>query len=268
MKKIISFELERGLRSRTLWISLFISMSFVVLDLLFFCHENKVWSTEGVITPMIEAWLGTDYKFAFNQLFFVLLPILASLPFGASYFEDVQSGYIKNICLKGSRAGYFAAKCIAVFVTGWLAIFIPLCASIILCMTFYPERRPEKLLFLTAAVWDTSLMAEIYNTKPLLYAVIYTLIDAMFGGMLAVCSVCISEHVASRFSAVVTPFTFYILTGVLLIRYDKTWSLYQMLNPQQDCPADAFRLLLIYAVLLTMGIFWIRLQGKRKEILE
>ncbi|MFR7668865.1 MAG: hypothetical protein ACLU00_10370 [Mediterraneibacter faecis] len=59
-------------------------------------------------------------------IFFLILPILASLPFGTSYFEDCKEGVIKNIYMRTKREDYLKAKYAAAFLSGELQFLVPL----------------------------------------------------------------------------------------------------------------------------------------------
>ena len=90
----IKFELYRAFHSRNFVISLLIGSLICALDLITFI---VMFGFNG--RYLIDAWIGTDFPFAFNVMFFALLPVLACLPYGGSLFYDVKTGYDKNICV-------------------------------------------------------------------------------------------------------------------------------------------------------------------------
>ncbi len=257
------FELKRGIKSKGFKISMITGVLIVVADfILFYEYACESWYPHSVI----EAWIGTDYKFAYNNLFYILLPILSALPFGASYYEDISSCYIKNILIKTSRGKYYMAKYATVFLLGALSIFCTLLFSLVLCMSFYPILDPEKLLFLVSFGSGTSFMAELNNMYPTIYIVIYILIDAIFAGLISVFSVCIGEMVNSRFSAIATPFSIYIISSAVLARPYNNFSLMYMLNPQQPYGNNGIIILGYEIILMIISFVWIYLKSKRKEI--
>lgn len=267
MKRVFQFEFSRGIRSRGFLYSLIIGLLLMLAES--FCFARVLApDIRTRVVPVIEAWIGTDYKLAYNQLFYVLLPILAALPFGGSYYDDLQSGYVKNICIKTSRRHYFTAKYLSVFLSAMIAVLIPLLGSMLLCMTFYPMCRAEKLLFLSVGIMDVHFMGYIYHSYPMLYILAYILIDCLAAGMLAVFSICIAEHAKSGFSAITTPFTLYVLLGMVLTSSDVlTWGLIWMLNPTQTYIVRGCRLALLLGIGIAGSVLWICKKAGRKDIL-
>lgn len=263
LKNTFRFELKRGIKSNAFKISMITGALIVTADFILFYE----YACESLYPhSVIEAWIGTDYKFAYNNLFYILLPILSALPFGASYYEDISSGYIKNILIKTSRGKYYMAKYAAVFLLGALSIFCALFFSFVLCMSFYPMLEPEKLLFLVSFGSGTSFMAELNNMCPTIYIVIYIVIDSVFAGMIAVFSVCMGEMVNSRFSAIATPFSIYVISSAVLARPYNNFSLMYILNPQQPYGNNGI-IILGYGIILSIISFtWIYQKSKRKEI--
>ena len=257
MIRILKCELYRGFKSRGLLYSLLIGNVVVLLD--FFTFVKTTAGDDRVI-PVVEAWIGTDYKLAYNILFYLLLPVIATLPFAGSYYEDLKSGYMKNICIKTSRANYYTAKCIAVV--------MPLLFSMMLCMSCYPSLRPEKLLFLTVGILDEGFMSRTYNLNPTLYMLIYTLLDGVFAGIISMFSICVAEHTESYFSNVLSPFAMYIVIGALLESLGLgCWSLSVMLNPLQSLSNAVWRMVLVAVALIGFFVAWIMVKSKRKDIL-
>ena len=42
-------------------------------------------------------WIGGDYQYPMTSLFYLLLPLMASLAFGWSFFMEKKSGYKRNL---------------------------------------------------------------------------------------------------------------------------------------------------------------------------
>lgn len=88
---------------------------------------------------------GGRYACLEKQLFFLILPLLAALPFADSYFHDLRGGYLYNVCLRTDKKHYFAAKYLAVFLSGGTAVTLPLLANFLLCSMFLPSMKPESV---------------------------------------------------------------------------------------------------------------------------
>ncbi|MGN0165027.1 MAG: hypothetical protein ACI39R_02490 [Lachnospiraceae bacterium] len=264
MFNIIKFELKRGFKSGTFLISLLLGCSISIVEFgCYYCLYAKMPD----LATVIQGWLGTNFQLLFNNLFYLLLPLFAAIPYGASYFSDLRSGYIKNICVKTSRKEYFTAKSIAVFCTAAAAVMIPLVLNFVLFMRVFPLRIPEKLLFYGGTV-DAYLFADVYYNSSLTYAIIFTLIDGLAAGIISLFSVCVADFCDSGFIAVTTPFVVYILTGFLFGNGGEgNFSLLDMLNPKQVMAADESRLFSMLGIMLLVAVVWIVCKARKRDIL-
>lgn len=264
--KVVKFELRRAFCSRLLLISLLIGLVICVADLITYA---SVWETEIGETSLILAWIGTNGRFAYNNMFYVLLPILACLPYGGSYYTDMNSGYEKNICIKTSRSIYMLAKCLAVFASAFVAVSLPLFINLFLCAGLYPNYYPEKLTFLSAGILDRGLFPVLFNRYPHIYCLVFIFIGGVFGGLLGLLSLCVSKLVESHFTAVVSPFVLYVVTGIAFQGLDGThhWSLMQMLNPVQTYSTLSYRFIAIGVGMFVCSLPVLWKQTKRRDIL-
>ena len=132
----------------------------------------------------------------------------------------------------------------------------------------YPNHRPEKLYFLTAGIIDCNMFSRLFNQNPLLYAVLFILIDGMFAGLMGLMSVCVSKWVKSHFSAVMIPFVIYILTGVLLLN-DNGYSLsvMEMINPAQRVLVRVYEMILLYVVIFFLSSFITWFWSRKRDII-
>ena len=71
------------------------------------------------------------------------LPILAALPFTASFVDDVKSGYIKAYLPRTSRMSYLTGRCVACAVSGGLVLALGILAAyVIAALVFLPMEAP------------------------------------------------------------------------------------------------------------------------------
>ena len=91
MKRIMRFEFYRAFRSRGFYIALCAGIGVAVADILLF---YQAFRQEISTKVFLQAWIGTDYQFVTNGLFYILLPVIAALPYAGSYYEDLKSGYL------------------------------------------------------------------------------------------------------------------------------------------------------------------------------
>lgn len=264
MRRMFVFEMKRGFDSGTFRVSLLFGCVISVAS--FFLIYNAANRSVDTQTVMYT-WLGTNYILMFNFLYYVLLPLLAALPFGASYFQDLKTGYIKNICVKASRAQYFTAKSAAVFCTAAAAVTLPLVLNLMLCMRVFPLRIPEPLAFYGSTT-DAYLFADVYYDSSLAYCLLFILIDGLAAGLMALFSICVAELSDSAFIVITAPFVVYLITGTLFSEGGKkNFSLMNMLDPNQKTAADESRLFCLLLLLLLTAVLWIFCKARRKDIL-
>lgn len=149
--RVLRFEIGRAFKN--IWFissaaaGTVIGIADCVLFLKIHVNSNEEWS-------LSQIWLGTDYQFAFNSIFFALLPLIACLPYASTCYSDIKSGYERTVCVKTLRINYVIAKAVAVSLSGAAAVAIPLLID----------------LFVAAGLWGAdvhfeptiSLMVTIY----------------------------------------------------------------------------------------------------------
>ncbi len=263
-KRCVLFELRRAFDSIGTKISVLIGSIIVLLDLITFFVQ---YGSPGK-KLLIQAWIGTDFQFAYNGLFYIVFPIIACLPFAGSYYEDIVSGYDKNICTRISRTQYMIAKCIAVYASAFACTVIPLLGNLFIVAGLYPNALPDKLDFLSAGVIDCHRFAVLFNQHPLLYCLVFTLVDGLFAGALGLVSLAVTRVCKSQFAAVVTPFVIYIMTGVLMTgESGHSASVMEMVNPCQRYVATMAEMCTVYLFIAAVSISVIWYFGRKRDIL-
>ena len=228
--RLIRLEIYRAFHSHTFLVSLIIGCFICASDLIIFCIniENAY---------LHRAWIGTDGTLNINPVFYVLLPIIACLPFGGSLYSDMKTGYDKNICVRSSRFNYALAKGIAVYLSAFISVTLPLGLNLFIAAGLYPNYIPDGFVAMSGTRFpNRMLFTELCNYHPALYSLIFICVDGLFAGAIALTSLTISKAVRSQFTAVVTPMVFYIISSTLLFPNDDNveignWSILEMLNP-------------------------------------
>ncbi len=86
---------------------------------------------------VFSTWIGGDGYSLGASVYFFIFPLLISIPYGWSYCEEKKNGYIGAVVAKAGKTSYFLAKYIAVFLTGGLAMVIPLFLTFYLPCCFF-----------------------------------------------------------------------------------------------------------------------------------
>lgn len=259
----VKFELYRAFHSRTFVISLLIGSVICALDLISF---SILVGFGG--RYLAQAWIGTDYLFAYNQMFYILLPVLACLPYGGSLFTDIKTGYDKNICVKSSRLNYAFAKGVSVFLSGFVSVCLPLAMNLFIAAGLYSNYIPERLNATSIPLDDVYLFAAIYDKHPAIYCLAYILIDSLFAGAMVLTSLSLTVKVKSSFTAVVTPMVLFFMFDIFVgVKDFGNWSITSMLNPRQYMQFYWYQMLIVYLVILTVNVVVITLASRKRDIL-
>ena len=143
------------------------------------------YNTYEAIFTLYNHWIGGEPFSLGTTIYFFVFPLLVTIPYGWSYCEEKTSGYIRSMVVKAGKKNYYLAKYTSVFVSGGLAMIIPLLFNFLLTSLIFPAITPEVIYDTTTGVFGESLMSNVYYTNPLVYVSIYLLIDFVFCGLIA-----------------------------------------------------------------------------------
>lgn len=165
---------------------------------------------KGIIYPIqvFETWIcGNTYNLE-GFLYFMILPILAVLPYGDSYFTDSSSGFLVNIYARCKRRDYLLAKYIAVFTVAGTVFVSPLLLNLALCSALLPSLLPQVIAnsnIDTAHIWF-----QLYAIHPYVYIFLYLLLDFIFAGLTACLALTASLYTEKRLVVLMAPFIIHI----------------------------------------------------------
>jgi len=218
---------KRLLLSKPLYISLgfglFLSLYHVKAEII----PQLLWLTLGLqknqgidFTPYSE-WFGTGLS-VLSSVFFITLPILASLPFSDTYLKDRQTGYFTAILSKGKTGRYFAGLYFYNFLAAALISAIPLLVNLYFSFMILPDVKPDPIvnnrLYLSP---DATFFQPLYYSYPLLHIFFYILLVALFSGMFASLSLSLSFYVNNRFLALTGSFLIVMVLTLVLQGFGK-----------------------------------------------
>lgn len=213
MNEILKEEVRRSLRGRGMAISLILGGIIAAAQVIQYQITMSRWNLSGMIEdfpiqyPFLAAssWLGGGPGFLETFIYFLVLPILAVLPFGTSYFSDQASGFLKGLYMRASRKDYLTAKYIAVFLSGGLAVLLPLVMNLLCALELLPNLVPQSV-FANNGLCAANLLYKIYFSHPIIYTVIFLCIDFMAGGIWACAALACSFLSEYKFVVAVCPF--------------------------------------------------------------
>ena len=229
-------------------------------------YELSANAIDDLYVPisLFSTWMGNELFLIQSYIFYLILPLLAVLPFGSSFFEDIKSGYIINVCTRVEKKIYFKAKYLAVFLSGGVAVVAPLLLNLVLSSMFMPAFIPDNGT--VGTISPTTMAYEVFFTHPLIYVLMLIVIDFIFAGVIATLALSYTYFTEHRFGVMIVPFVFYFFIYSLTNLIDKTdYSLFFMLNGGANnnyLPVYILYFLLFFA--LSYVIFmW---KGKKQDV--
>lgn len=223
MKNIMKLELRRAFSSIGFWAGIAVGVLFIVLhfttEIMAVVKRNE-FRLNGAfnIEPsgVWTNWLGYDMEtHNYTYLYYTILPILASLPYASSGWEDIKSCYRIQICARISRRKYLAAKYFTVFLSGGAVCTLPLVLDFLLCCLFLPVFTPLAS-YASGPLWFMP-WADLFYRCPLAYVLLFLLISFCFGGIYACLGLAATKLLKNRFLIQFFPYIFLVFIGYLMM---------------------------------------------------
>ncbi len=222
MKNILRIELSRAFKNKLFLVAVAMGSSIIIwhfvqnaLPWLFNFDETvaEAIQYDPMFSPgmLFAYWIGGNASKVQSFLFYLLIPILATIPFADSFFLDRKTGFIKNVLVRGQKKYYFLSKFIATFLAGGSAVLIPLVLSLALTAMVFPAMDPEASTYVFA-INASSLWGSLFYTHPFIYVFLYLIITFIFCGFLATTALVMGFFAENRFVVIVTPFLLYLFT--------------------------------------------------------
>ncbi len=220
-------------------------------------------------------WIGGEPCSTGTSSYFFLFPLLVCLPYGWSFCRERRSGYIKNMVIRSGKWQYFLAKYTALFLSGGLAMVIPLLFNFLLAAVLFPAITPNVIYDTAYGIGAESFLSMVFYTKPFLYVAAYLFVDFVFGGLTA--CLCLSISTVIKNPVAVTLLPFFLLLGVNYVCYSIIYRsstvIYRELSPMVFLrPAPAAYdttagivfgwAAVLFVLTFSMGV----LRGTRREI--
>lgn len=224
---------------------------------------------------LFNHWIGGEPHSLGSADYFFLFPLLISIPYGWSYCAERRSGYVKNVVIRSGRTRYYLSKYMALFLSGGLAMVIPLLFNFLLTAMFVPAVTPDPSYATAYGMGASSFLSMFFFSQPFLYVFLYLLMDFLFGGLIACMCFAVSALIRIRVAVVLLPF--FILLGFHYFCYSFIYTsittIYTELSPMaflRPAPASYDTNLLVvltWAAALFLGTFLPTVvRGRRHEI--
>lgn len=271
MKKAIQLELYRAFYNPAFWLAL--AAGCVIAAAHFFQqvlpNTSHIYSGEEMAYPVtiFNSILPMDYVGFYGNIYYYSIPLLCVLPFGVSYFQDVHTGYRKNICVRVEKRAYLTGKYLAVFLSAGVICIAPLILNLMLTAAVIPALVPQTGTNLFA-VAEFSFMSEIFYSSPFLYLLLYFLMDFVMAGTLACVALGASCFAKNPFAVLFAPFLlFFLLQALSSFSGYICWNPYNIMNPAGSASVSLIHLAVEASVFLLIGGGCLALEGGTRDVL-
>lgn len=160
-------------------------------------------------------WMGTKAaNNVFSYLFAVIVPVLAAIPYGATYLTDVKSGLVNQITARVKKSSYYLAKLITAFVSGGTVAVVPVFFNLLMCMCVLPWGTP---IYSTHyfPVGTENVFADLFYTHPVIYLIIYFAFSFIVAGLFNCLCMTFVYFVDNIFVILLVPFIMYFSLHVI-----------------------------------------------------
>lgn len=217
MKRIFKMEIRRAFTSIGTWISFGIGMLISIIHVIHWILPRAESFREGILyfksdmqypDSLYWEWIcGNTYN-PEGFLYFLILPLLAVLPYSISFFNDKENGYIRQVYMRAERRTYLMAKSAAVFLTGGFVVTVPLLINFMICAMFLPALTMQGLY--GKMIYAAVLWYRIFEQYPLAYVMIFLGLDFVFAGLVACLPLFFSFYSEKRYVILLMPFVLQI----------------------------------------------------------
>ena len=286
MKNILYIELMKSLKNKLFILSLILGFGVTLLSFLYnyelYTMESekiRLYSNEFGITynPMLSmntlynSWVGGEAFTLGTTVFFFIIPILTTIPYGWSYCSELKIGYVRNVITRCGKMQYFISKYIATFISGGLAVTIPLICNFILTASFIPVYQPQVRYMQYYGIFSNTFLSEVFYQNPVIYVLIYIFIDFIFCGLIACLSCTSANIIKNKIVAMLTPFGVLLLlnyiSGIIKISSNIETSPMNFLRPcPVACPVTSGVIITEMVILFIITIIPMIIRGRHYEI--
>lgn len=231
MKNSIKTELWKATHNPMFYAALAIGCLIALVNVL----ENKM--TADQLRPLIlsEDHVGSRSPWGFSlfllwlpvntvsygtMLYCVVWPILAAMPYGWSYLRERKSGLYLQTSVRTGRMGNFVAKYAAAFVSGGIAVAVPILLNLLASAMICPYVLPNIMRYVQ--IGDGYFLSELYFTAPWAYALIWCGVVFLMGGAAAGLCFLVGAGLRLRIMTMLVPFAILmILDGINFVVYER-----------------------------------------------
>jgi len=213
-------------------------------------------------------WLSID-PFNFSPvIFFILLPIIASIPSAIILKEDIDSGFIMHLTIHNKKFNILKGYVITAFISGFFVITIILFSNFFVYFLFLPDIIPNMSLNNNLLInYQNTMLVSIYYSQPFLHALMSVIFTSFFGGLFSAFVTVNSLIIKNKFTVLISG----LLLEVFLLMLD---TFLKLPNDISYVPSDFLKesanshisltVSLVITLILSLYILFMLIYGGKK----
>lgn len=272
MRSIYKIEILRGFESIGFKVSLVLGCGITLLQWITSVvpialqQELYMNSDFAMCYPanVYNNWIGAN-TYLFSYLYFLLIPLLAALPHGSSFYSDIHHYFIQNICIRVEKKHYYIAKYLSVFFTGGITVVLPLIFNYMLTSALLPMIRPQAADY-TSLIGIGSTFGDFFFKHPMQYVCVFAIIIFIAGGIYATYALIGTYYTENVFIVLSIPFVFVaFLNSIASLFGAPDWQSVFFLNPGYN--GDRVLPIIVQTVgLAAISLYVFVVKGSKEDI--
>ncbi len=232
MRECIKLEWERVTKSKLFYTAIIIGIIIAVMQIMGEVYPRSVnvlkyYSGKDGEPYSLYMWsMCMNVSSLYKAILVTIFPVLAMMPHALSYHFDIKSGYIKNLYTRTDKINYLVAKYMVTFVSGGMVIVIPYIVNFVIAACMLPALNPiQNGQFNSGG----AMLQGLYYGNPLLYIVVYLIINWVYAGAFATMTLAATYFVDNIFLLSMVPFVIWYGMGIISQYTVKAYNV--MINP-------------------------------------
>lgn len=227
MRDVFKVELRRGFYSKEFIASLILGgglalwhfIEYMPLGKMLLSHsETNIFKSPSILFGI---WMGGTPSSVQSYYYFIIIPLLAALPYGASMYQDLKSKYVNTIYIRMEKSNYLFIKWCVLFLTGGSAAVFPAIFNLFLYMNVFPM-SPIQIGDSMFPILDTGIFSQLFVEHPLLFNLFYFVLIFIIGGLYATFCLSIAFIAEYEFIVLFSPFimNFFLITVLSIFNFE------------------------------------------------
>ena len=199
----------------------------IIGSILCILNAMQSFTAKDPLNEYLNSYISTpiDEFILFNlsplsNLFILILPLIASIAYSDTYFEDIRSGFVKLVCTRYSKRRYLIIKFAVNFIIAGITYVVPLILNIIVLLLRHPNISENPILG-KLTIYPTALFSEMFYKNPWAYIGMWILIYFIYAGAFASVALAVSIFIKNKFIIVAFPFILCQTMALFLSIIDK-----------------------------------------------